>query len=70
MLYKLTSPILRVTTEFDATDPSYINFIKRLQGKGFFGGEIPGSEKYRKNELIAREGWKLSRNNGCVVFLL
>lgn len=69
MLYKLTSPILRVSTEFDATDPAYIAFLKRLEGKGFFEGEIAGSEKYRKNELVAREGYKSSRNNGCVDFL-
>lgn len=68
ILHKLTSPVLRINTEFDATESGYMAFIRRLEGKGFFEGEIAGSEKYRRKELIAREGWRASRNNSYVLF--
>ncbi|GAA5900978.1 hypothetical protein JCM5296_004944 [Sporobolomyces johnsonii] len=63
MLYKLTSSQVRLSTSddplaaFDPSNAQYGAFLKQLEEKGFFEGEVEGSEKWREKERAAREGW-------------
>ncbi|BGP22074.1 SGT1 family protein [Rhodotorula toruloides] len=69
MLYKLTSPQLRHSTSddplanFDSSDSRYRAYLKSLAEKGFFEGEVEGSEKWREKEAVAREGWIKAKYN-------
>lgn len=61
MLYKLSSPQLRVDSSFDPSDPSYRTFLARLVKKGYFENEIEGSALWTSREKTAREGWLAAR---------
>lgn len=69
MLYKLTSPQLRHSAaddplaSFDSSDPRYRAYLKNLAEKGFFEGEVEGSEKWREKEAAAREGWVKAKSD-------
>lgn len=68
MLYKTSSPQLRISTAFDPTESRYRTFLKRLEGKGYFEGEIEGSEKWTRLEGVARQGWKAAKIDRYVRF--
>ncbi|BGP29278.1 hypothetical protein JCM10296v2_001016 [Rhodotorula toruloides] len=69
MLYKLTSPQLRHSTSdnllinFDSSDPRYRAYLKSLAEKGFFEGEVEGSEKWHQKEAVAKEGWVKAKSD-------
>ncbi|GAA6015651.1 hypothetical protein JCM10207_008160 [Rhodosporidiobolus poonsookiae] len=65
MLYARTRPQIHPsstssassTDEVDPTSAPYRAFLASLTEKGFFGGEVEGSERWRVLEGAAREGW-------------
>ncbi|BGP13187.1 hypothetical protein JCM10213_000233 [Rhodosporidiobolus nylandii] len=67
MLYQLTKPQPRQSASAPSTyeeqqkDPAYRAFLASLADKGFFEGEVEGSEKWRVKEEQAREGWEQAR---------
>lgn len=57
MLYTLTSPRLRHPSADPSANPAYQAFVRALVGKGWFEGEIEGSEGWKERERKAREAW-------------
>ena len=70
MLYKMSAPQLRISTEFDPSDGRYRVFLRRLEERGYFEGELEGSEKWKRLEVVAREGWKAAKVDRCVLHVL
>ncbi|GAA5949376.1 hypothetical protein JCM21900_005628 [Sporobolomyces salmonicolor] len=68
MLYKLTSSQVRLSTSDDSlafalSNPQYRASLKQLEEKGFFEGEVEGSEKWKEKERAAREGWAKAKTD-------
>lgn len=70
MLYKMSAPQLRISTEFDPSDGRYRVFLRRLEERGYFEGELEGSEKWKRLGVVAREGWKAAKVDRCVLHVL
>ncbi|GAA6029922.1 hypothetical protein JCM8097_009170 [Rhodosporidiobolus ruineniae] len=69
MLYAHTRPLPRHASsalsssspESIPSDPAYKRFLAALAEKGFFEGEMEGSEKWRMKEGEARSGWEKTK---------
>ncbi|GAA5826266.1 hypothetical protein JCM11251_007231 [Rhodosporidiobolus azoricus] len=66
MLYALTrAQLLHPTSSSSdsatSSDPAYKSFLTSLTAKGFFEGEVEGSEKWKRLEEGATQGWEKAK---------